>query len=402
VEEPVTRTTPLALDGLTIIDLSHFEAGPVATQALAFLGADVIKIERPGGPPDRLIPSFPTVNMNKRSMTLNLKSPDGLAVMMELLRRADILVDNFGPGVMERLGLHYDAVSQVNPRLICLQIQGFGSDSPYANYRSYDPIAQAMGGAMSITGRPDGPPMRSGVNIGDSSSGLYATIGVLAAVLQREHTGRGQRIEVALQDAVIALSRTAFVHQMLEGEATPRVGNEGFPSLSSAPSNAYHCAPFGPNDWCYIHVHPRSEDEWLRLLAAIGRADLVDDPRLGSSRLRFENVEFVDALLSEWTGQHTKNEVMTLLGEQQIGVGPVLSTDELTRDAYLLERGAMAAIDVPDRGRTVIPGWPVHMSASPVEFTAPHSAGADTTDVLRDLLGYDDDRIAGLRASGAV
>ena len=402
MDETMTPITSRALEGLTVIDLSHFEAGPVATEALAFLGADVIKIERPGGPPDRLIPSFPTVNMNKRSVTLNLKSPDGHAVMMDLLRRADILVDNFGPGVMERLGLHYDAVSQVNPRLICLQIQGFGSDSPYADYRSYDPIAQAMGSAMSITGRSDGPPMRSGVNIGDSSSGLYATIGVLAAVLQRESTGHGQRIEVALQDAVIALSRTAFVHQMLEGEATPRVGNEGFPSLSSAPSNAYHCAPFGPNDWCYIHVHPRSEDEWLRLLSAIGRADLAEDPRLASSRMRFENVGFVDALLSQWTGQHTKHEVMTLLGEQQIGVGPVLSTDDLTKDAYLLERGAMAAIDIPDRGRTVIPGWPVHMSASPVEFAAAHEPGADTTDVLRDLLGYDDDRIAGLRGSGVL
>ena len=150
--ESTTRTTSSALEGLTVVDLSHFEAGPVATEALALFGADVIKIERPGGPPDRLIPSFHTVNMNKRSLTLNLKSAEGQAVMKDLLRRADLLVDNFGPGVMERLGLHYDQVSSVNPRLICLQIQGFGSDSPYANYRSYDPIAQAMGGARHVLG----------------------------------------------------------------------------------------------------------------------------------------------------------------------------------------------------------------------------------------------------------
>ena len=393
---------PAALTGVRVIDLTHFEAGPVATQILAWLGAEVIKVERPDHQPDRGSATFYLVQCNKKSITLNLKSEPGMGVMQDLLRVSDVLVDNFAPGVMERLKLDYESVKYLNPRLVCAQIRGYGTGSPFEGYPSYDPIAQATGGSMSLTGEPDGPPTRPGLNVGDSGAGLHAAIGILAALVQREQTGLGQRVEVALQDAVVSVSRTSYVYQYMHGEATPRVGNAGFPGHQSAPSNAYRCKPHGLNDWCYIHTHPRSDVEWRQLVATIGRSDLVDDPRFASPASRFEHVDEINAMISEWTGGHTKHEVMTILGGAGIGAGAVLTTDELTNDSYLNERGVFATVEIPGHGDTRIPGWPVQMSNSRVAIEAAPAAGADTETILANILSYSPEQIAELSELGVV
>lgn len=392
-----------ALSGVTVLDLTHYEAGSVAAQSLAWLGAEVIKIERPGGDPGRLRgQTFDLVQCNKKSVTLNLKHPAGISTMHRLIERSDVLVENFRPEVMERLGLSYDAVKSINSRMIYVRIKGFGANSPYRAFPSYDPIAQATGGSMSITGEPDGPPLRPGPNIGDSGAALLAVIGTLAALNQRWLTGEGQCIEVAMQDAVIMLSRTSYLMQILAGQPTPRVGNRGFPGRPTAPSNVYSCAPHGPNDYCYIHCSPVINEEWHRLLGVIGREDLRDDPRFASPEVRGRNSTLIDDVLSEWTMTRTKDEVMSLLGGAGVGAGAVLTTEDLINDPYLRERGTFATFTHPSAGEITIPGWPVHMSESKVEVTAAPEAGQHTEEVLCERLSMTTEELGRLREQGAV
>lgn len=393
-----------ALSGVRVLDLTHYESGPVATQALAWLGAEVIKVERPGEQLERSGPAFELVHCNKKSVTLDLKHADGIEVMRALIRMSDVLVDNFATGVMERLGLDYASASKLNPRLITAQIRGFGAGSPYAAYRAYDPVAQATGGAMSTTGDPDGPPLRPGVNIGDSGAGLHLVIGILAALIQRASTGAGQRVEVAMQDAVISLSRTTYGYHSTFRDAAPRVGNRGFPGNGNhgAPSNVYPCTPFGPNDWCSIHTHPRANDEWIRLAETIGHEDAIHDPRFATPATRTENREAVDTLISDWTRRHSKHEVMEKLGKAGIAVGAILGTDELLADPYLRDRGTFVTVNQSDGREHIIPGWPVQMSSSSVEIAAAPASGAHTDAVLGDLLEYSDEQIAKLRAAGVI
>jgi formyl-CoA transferase len=392
-----------ALDGVVVVDLTHYEAGPVVTEALAWLGADVIKVERPHDEHRRARGNtFHLVECNKRSVTLNLKHAAGRAVMWRLLSRADVLVENFGPGTIDRMGFGYERVSTHNPRLVYAQVKGFGPDSPYSSFVAYDPIAQATGGSMSITGNAAGPPTRPGPNIGDSGASIYAVVGILAALYQREHTGHGQRVEVAMQEAVVGLSRTAYYHQVLTGEATPRVGNNGFPGRPTAPSNAYHCKPFGPNDYCFVHCAPRGDSQdWRSLLRVIGREDLLSDPRFETPWSRGEHAEAVDEIISEWTARHTKHEVMDLLGRARVGAGAVLATDELIADPYLRERGAFATLATP-HGEVTVPGWPVHLSASEVAFAPAPERGEHTEEVLCGFLGMSRRELASLREAGAV
>jgi formyl-CoA transferase len=364
----------------------------------------VIKIERPGGDPGRGVGgTFELVQCNKRSITLDLKHPDGIALARGLVERADVIAENFRPGVMARLGLDYDAVDAINPRIVYVQIRGFGTGSPYAAYPSYDPIAQATGGSMSITGDAEGPPMRPGPNMADSGAGILGALGVVAALYQRQLTGRGQQVEVAMQDAVVALSRTAYLHQLLHREATPRVGNNGFPGRPTAPSNVYACTPFGPNDYCFIHCSPVRNDDWFWLLAAIGREDVRDDPRFATPFSRGEHAVAVDEILLEWTRERTKHEVMDTLGRAGAGAGATLTTDDLVQDPYLLERGVFSTVERADGSTWVIPGWPVQMSRSRVPVVAaPHEPGQDNEAVFGSLLGLSAEEIAALRGAGAV
>ena len=249
-----------ALEGIRVLDLSFYEAGPSCAEALAWLGAEVIKIEAPTGEPARYgftekpgVDSvfFCLMNLNKKSVTLNLKSPRGREMFQALAKTADVVIENLGPGAMERLGLGHDALAKINPRIITASVKGFGSEGPYANYKSFEMIAQAMGGVMSLTGSPDGPPMRIESGIGDTATGLHAAIGILGAIIQRGVTGVGQRVEVAQQDVVVNLTRIHFRDHYLGVSPIPRKGNR---SPNAAPSNLYRCSPFGPNDYVFIHV----------------------------------------------------------------------------------------------------------------------------------------------------
>lgn len=374
-----------ALGGLLVVDLTHFESGSVATQVLGWLGAEVIKVERTGDDPGRSNPAFHLLQCNKQSISIDLKQEAGKEVMRRLLAAADVFVENRGPGALARLGLDYDATRALNPRLIYASIKGFGPTSPYRDFLAYDPVAQATGGAMSVTGTPEGAPMRSGLNLGDSSAGLHAVIGILAALEQRHRTGEGQRVEIAMQDAVIAFGRTSYTYQYTTGEPTPRVGNAGYPGQLVAPSNAYPCAPGGPNDWCFVHC--QTDAEWERVLEVIERPDLRDDPIYQTGASRFEHREAVDHAMRGWTMQRTKREVMERMGSERIPAGEVLATADLVADPDLRARQVFVAVDHPALGETVIPGWPVVMSESFVPVTPPPALGEHRQAIL-ERFGY--------------
>lgn len=395
-----------ALDGVRVVDLTQFEAGTACTQALAWLGAEVIKVERPGSgeqgraassdDPDKDSHYFLLLNANKKSVTLDLREDAGRELFWDLIRKADVMVENFAPGAIERLGLGYEEVREVNPRIVYTQIKGFPTGGRYANYLAFDPIAQAASGIMSLTGEPDGPPIKPGPTFGDTGAGLHACIGILAALEQRRRTGVGQRVEVSMQEAMINFCRIAYARQLMTGRACERVGNKS-PLGASAPSDVYPCSPGGPDDYCFIYTSRAGNKHWDRLIEVMGRQDLAGDPRFETPELRRENNDEVDEIIAEWTRKHTKYELMELLGDAQIPGGAVLDTMELSEDEELRERETFVEVDHPDRGRFVMPGWPVKMSDSRVPVVAAPLLGADNDAVYGELLGNDEARLEELR-----
>ena len=303
-----------ALEDVKVLDLTQFEAGTSCTEALAWLGADVIKVENPrGGDQGRGASTdqagvdshyFMLLNANKRSITLNLSSPRGRQIFTEMLKKADVMIENFAPGAIERLGFGYDVVREINPRLIYAQIKGFG-EGPYENYVSFDMIAQSVGGALSLTGTTETEPLKPGPTIGDTGTGLHCAIGILAALHQRERTGCGQHIKVAMQDAVINFSRIAFARQAASGKAAVRSGNRSALG-TTAPSGLYKCKGGGLNDYCFIYTSRAGNRHWDRLLKAIGRDDLIGDERFNSPEKRWANHDEVDRILTEFTQSRTK------------------------------------------------------------------------------------------------
>jgi formyl-CoA transferase len=400
-----------ALDGVRIVDLTQFEAGTACTQTLAWLGADVIKVEQPGrGEQGRAASTddpnldshyFLLLNANKRSVTINLREPRGKDLFWKLVRESDVMVENFAPGTIERLGLSYAEVSAVNPRIVYAQIKGFPSDGPLANNLAFDPVAQAAGGVISLTGHPDQPPIKPGPTFGDTGAGLHAAIGILAALHQRARTGVGQRIEVSMQEAMVNFCRIAYARQLMTGRACERVGNKS-PLGSSAPSDIFPCKPGGPDDYCFIYTSRAGNKHWDRLLVVMGREDLADDPRFATPELRRQHNDEVDEIIAAWTLQFTKYELMEVLGDAQIPGGAVLNTMELSEDEHLRARGTFVEVDHPQRGTFVMPGWPVQMSGSRVPVRAAPLLGADNATVFGELLGVVDDEIAELNAGGVI
>src|SRR5499425_372573 len=328
-----------ALDGIVVLDLTQYEAGPSCAQMLGWLGANVIKIEPPGGEPGRRALSespdldawfFLMLNNNKKGVTLDLKTAEGRAILEKMVERADVLIENFGPGSFERLGFGYEDLRRMNPRIISASVKGFGSTGPYANYKSFEMIAQAMGGAMSVTGTADGPPTKVEAGLGDTGAGLHLAIGILAAIVQRQTTGVGQRIEVAQQDAVVNLTRIHFRDHYLGTNPIPRRGNR---SPAAVPSNLYRCRPFGPNDYVFIHV--ANTEMWKALTRVIGQPELADDPRFADRKQRLAAGEEIDAIVEAWTGKRTKHEVMELLGAAEVPCGAVLDSDEVMANEHL-------------------------------------------------------------------
>jgi formyl-CoA transferase len=394
-----------ALAGIRVVDLTNNQAGPSCGQMLAWLGADVIKVEEPGkGDPARHLLKdrpdadslfFVAFNANKRSLPLDLKSPRGKDVFRTLLKRADVLLENFGPGVMERLGFGYGALRELNPRLVFASIKGFGSWGPYAAYKSYEPIAQAMGGAMSVTGSPDGPPTYMWPSIGDSGTGMHCVIGILAALLQRHATGEGQPVEVSMQDAVVNLIRVSLRDHQRLGAPMPRTGNQ---LGSGVPGTTYRCAPGGPNDYVFVFVQ---QQMWAPLLRAIGRADLLGDARYETAEARWQHRAEVNALVEAWTSTRGKHEVMKILGEAGVPCGACLDTGEVLADPHLRARDMIVEVKHPGRGSYLTVGNPIKLAASPTTIGPSPLLGEHRDEILREL-GYTDADIKEMREKGVT
>jgi formyl-CoA transferase len=395
-----------ALDGIVVLDLTQYEAGPSCAQMLGWLGANVIKIEPPGGEPGRRALSespdldawfFLMLNNNKKGVTLDLKTAEGRAILKKMVERADVLIENFGPGSFERLGFGYEDLRRMNPRIISASVKGFGSTGPYANYKSFEMIAQAMGGAMSVTGTGDGPPTKVEAGLGDTGAGLHLAIGILAAIVQRQTTGVGQRIEVAQQDAVLNLVRIHFREHYSTGKPVPRRGNR---SPGGAPSNMYRCRPFGPND--YVFIHCATLEMWKIFSKILGRPELGDDPSLADRMGRVARNDELDALVEGWTEKRTKHEVMETLGDAGIPCGAVLDSGEVFTDPSLLHRRMVVDLEHPARGRYPMPGNPVRMSESPTEVKRAPMLGEHNTEVFGQWLGLSVDEVKALKDKRAI
>ncbi|MEE8394475.1 MAG: CoA transferase [bacterium] len=399
------------LAGVRVLDLTQFEAGPSCTEALAWLGAEVVKVENPkGGDPGRTMagpssdedpPYFLMFNANKKSVTLNLKSARGLEIAKEMARRADIFVENFAPGTIERLGLGYEEVRSVNPGIIYAQAKGFGEGSPHEANLAFDMIAQASGGVMSITGHPDGPPVKPGATLGDTGTGMLMAISILAALYRRKDTGRGERLSVAMQDAMLHYIRLAFAVTAGSGVAAPRAGAKVITG-GNAPSGIYPCAPGGANDFVYIYTSRANPAHWHRLLRVIGREELIDDPRFEGLQARVEREAEVDEMIAAWTRQRDKTEAMRVLGDAGVPAGAVRDTMELLNDPDFERRGIIQVVQHPKNGPFRMPAWPVHHNgaAAPVE-PAP-MLGQHNQEVLEQWLGMDAAQVTALRDAGVV
>jgi formyl-CoA transferase len=399
-----------ALADIKVLDLTQFEAGTSCTEALAWLGADIIKVENPeGGDQGRNAstdqegmdsPYFMLLNANKRSITLNLRSQHGRELFTEMLKKADVMIENFAPGAIERLGFGYDVVREINPRVIYAQIKGFGK-GPYENYVSFDMIAQSVGGSLSLTGTPETEPLKPGPTIGDTGTGLHCAIGILAAIHQRERTGYGQHIQVAMQDAVINFSRIAFARQSATGTAAVRSGNRSALG-TTAPSGLYPCKGGGLNDYCFIYTSRAGNRHWDRLLQAIGREDLIGDERFNSPQKRWTNHDEVDRLLTEFTQSRSKQEVMQTLGDAGVPAGAVYDTLEITQDPALQQREMIVTVEHPKRGKFTLPGWPVKMSESYVGVDRAPLLGEHNAEIYAEWLGLSEQDLENLKAQGTI
>ena len=396
------------LAGIRVVDFTQFEAGTSCTEALAWLGAEVVKIENPttGDPGRRLRPGKPDddpwyfymFNANKKSLAINLKSPRGLAIVKEMLKKADITVENMAPGTIERLGLGYDEVKQLNPRIIFCSIQGFGTGSKYEKGLAFDMIAQAAGGMISVTGDADRPPVKPGPSFGDTGTGMLMAATIMAALLERQRTGKGRRLQVAMQDAMLHYMRTCFATTARTGKAAPRRAGKTVMG-TNAPSGLYQCKPYGSNDWVYITTSRGNPEHWGRLMKLIGREELIDDPRYATGAARIEREAEVDAIITEWTRKHTKEEAMALVSGVGVPAGAVFDTLELQNDPSFEKRGIMQVMEHPN-GPFKMPTWPVRVDGATAPLKPSPLLGQHTAEVLNDWLGIGADQIAALKNEG--
>ncbi len=395
-----------ALAGIKILDLTQFEAGTSCTELLAWLGAEVIKLESPGrGEQGRWLMTekpgvdsyyFMLLNANKRSITLDLKSETGREMFLKLIGKVDILAENFSLGTLESLKLGYETLREINPRLIYLTIKGFGTYGPHSKYKSFDMIAQATGGAMSVTGFPGSPPLKPGPTIGDTGTGVHAAAGVLAAYIQRERTGKGQKVEVAMQDAVLNYVRVAMMATYLTHKPVVRAGN----AVAAVPGDTFKCAPGGDNDYAYIFCS--TAEMWRSFCAAIGQPGLADEERFADPRSRRKNGAALVAIINEWTSRHTKHEVMKILGEAGVPCGAVLDTVELLNDPHLRERGMIATVNHPVRGEFTMPGCPVQLEDSSVEVQSAPLLGQHNGAIYSEYLGLSASELEELKRQGVI
>ena len=399
-----------ALEGIRVIDFTHDQAGPSCTQMLAWLGADVIKIERPphGDRARRLwnmdnpnLDSFffLLLNSNKRSTVINLRTEEGKEIACRLIKNADIVAENLGPGVMERLGLGWEAVNKLNPRVVYASVKGFGSYGAYSGFKCFEPVAQATSGAMSVTGEAGGPPLVNGANIGDSGTGMHLTIAILAALVQRGQTGRGQLVEVAMQEAVLNLTRVKYTGTLATGKPLERTGNR---SPTGGWSDLLRCAGGGVDDYVYITIPPDNPEMFEAMTEVMERSELRSDERFATPPARAKNGAALTAEIERWTGTREKREVMKAFARRGIVCGAVLNTAEVLADPHLRERETIFDLEHPTRGRFSVIGCPVRLSDSPVAPRRAPLKGEHTEEVLKSLGGYSDSEIQNLREKRVI
>src|SRR3984885_7062899 len=381
------------LKGVRVVDLTQFEAGPTCTEALAWLGAEVVKIENPkSGDPGRRIAAasgkahdsfyFKILNANKKSATVDLKSPKGVELVKELVKKADVFAENLAPGTIERLGLGYD--------------------SPYEKSLAFDMIAQAAGGTMSVTGEPGQPPVKPGCTIGDTGTGMLMAISVLGALYEKKSTGKGRRLQLAMQDSVMHYIRTSFAVMSQKGDksAAPRMGAQST-SGAPAPCGIYPCKPFGYNDYVYVFCSRANPEHWNRLLKVIGREELITDPRFATNEERNKHEGFINEIIAEWTKHHTKEEAMQLIGAAGVPAGAVHDTLELYNDKSFEKRGIMQVMHHPD-GDWKCETWPVRFDGKPPELKPSPKLGQHTDEVFSSWLKMSNGDIVALREQKVI
>lgn len=396
-------TSLSALDDVTVVDLTMAQAGPFCTQMLAYLGADVIKIERPDGgdyvrqvgsilnqaspAPTGVSNGFLFLNALKKSVVLDLKTAAGIEAVRRLVAKADIFVENLSPGAVERLGLGYEALRELNPRLIYAQLKGLAPGTRWGKFPAYDPVGQSAGGLMSVTGYEGGVPMRAGIHVADSGAGLHLAVGILAALNQRAVTGKGQRVEVNMQDVVMNFARRAFALEATGAALPARRGNRTL-APDAAPVGLYPCMPGGANDYCYIEAS-RSEQAWRELAHATGHAEWIGDARFLTPDARFRNRAELDERIAAWTAGHSKEEVMDILGNRGIPVGAVLTTHDLCAEATWRLNSMTTAPLVRGSDPAPVLGMPVRMSGSLHRVGPAPLLGEHTGEVLTEYIGPD-------------
>ena len=413
-----------ALKGIKVLDFTHVQSGPTCTQLLAWFGADVIKVERPGsGDPTRGqlvdVPGadslyFTMLNHNKRSLTLNTKNETGKRILERLIKKCDVLVENFAPGAMERMGFGWEQIQKLNPRMIMASVKGFGP-GPYEDCKVYENVAQCAGGAASTTGFLDGPPTVTGAQIGDSGTGLHLALGIVTALYQRHETGIGQRVLAAMQDGVINLCRVKLRDQqrlaagpLTEysqygegidfGDTTPRAGND---SGGGQPGRILKCKGWETDANAYTYFITQAA-AWPKICKAINKPAWVDDPNYATPNARLTRLNEVFDAIESWTMTKSKFEVMQICNPLDIPVGPILSMKEISEEESLRETGTIVEIDHPERGKYLSVGCPVKLSASQAQVKRSPLLGEHTKEILRTELGYTDNELDEILESGAV
>ena len=413
-----------ALEGIKILDFTHVQSGPTCTQLLAWFGADVIKVERPGvGDATRGqlrdIPGvdslyFTMLNHNKRSITIDTKNPMGKEVLERLVKTCDVLVENFAPGALDRMGFSWERVHELNPRMIYASIKGFGP-GPYEDCKVYENVAQCTGGSASTTGFLDGPPLVTGSQIGDSGTGLHLALGIVTALFHREKSGQGQRVLTAMQDGVLNLCRVKLRDQqrlqhgpLTEysqygkgipfGDAVPRGGND---SGGGQPGWILKCKGWETDPNAYVYFITQAP-VWGKICDLIGRPEWKTDPGYATPPARLDKIAQIFDTIEEWTKTKTKTEVMAICNPLDIPCGPILSMRELAEEQSLRDTGTIVEVDHPKRGKYLTVGNPIKMSDSPAEVTRSPLLGEHTDEILRDVLGFSKDEVKAIHEAKAV
>ncbi len=411
-----------ALDGVRILDFTHVQSGPTCTQLLAWFGADVIKVERPGvgditrgqlrDIPDVDSLYFTMLNHNKRSITIDSKNPKGKEVLEALIKSCDVLVENFAPGALDRMGFTWERINQLNPRMIVASIKGFGP-GPYEDCKVYENVAQCAGGSASTTGFDDGPPLVTGSQIGDSGTGLNLALGIVTALFQRTKTGRGQKVDAAMQDGVLNLCRVKLRDQqrlahgpLTEypqyphgkfGEAVPRGGNA---SGGGQPGWILKCKGWETDPNAYIYFITQAP-VWADICKVIGKAEWITHPDYAKPEARLPRLTEIFATVEEWTKTKNKFEAMAILNEYDIPCGPILSMKEIAEEPSLRKTGTVVEVDHPKRGKYLSVGNPIKLSDSPSEVTRSPLLGEHTEEILAEL-GFDKAAVEAMRAAKAI